>query len=161
MSCRAALDPRLSLAEVPMTYAEREGRSKLGVIRDGIRFLRVILEIAITYRPLLLFGAVEGVLRWSALFLTGALLLSTTPVMLALVQEQAGRHPAAANGIFMMISFIARSAIVVVVGWIADRVGLAHTYVISAFCGLAGLPFLLALPARPPADRFVTKEPVG
>lgn len=60
MSCRAALDPRLSLAEVPMTYAEREGRSKLGVVRDGWRFLRVILEIAITYRPLLLFGAVGG-----------------------------------------------------------------------------------------------------
>jgi len=61
MSCRAALDPRLSLVEVPMTYAEREGRSKLGVVRDGLRFLRVILEIAIQYRPLLLFGALGAV----------------------------------------------------------------------------------------------------
>ena len=56
MSCRAALDPRLSLKEVPMGYKEREGESKLGVIRDGLRFLKVILEIAILYRPLLLFG---------------------------------------------------------------------------------------------------------
>jgi hypothetical protein len=58
MSCRAALDPRLTLAEVPMTYAEREGRSKLGVVRDGWRFLKVILQIAVQYRPLLLFGLV-------------------------------------------------------------------------------------------------------
>jgi hypothetical protein len=56
MSCRAALDPRLKLTEIPMGYEEREGRSKLGVFRDGIRFLQVILEIAIIYRPLLLFG---------------------------------------------------------------------------------------------------------
>lgn len=67
MSCRAALDPRLTLAEVPMTYAEREGRSKLGVIRDGCRFLRVILEIAITYRPLLLFGAAGGLMLLAAI----------------------------------------------------------------------------------------------
>ncbi len=62
MSCRAALDPRLELAEVPMTYAEREGRSKLGVVRDGLRFLRVILETAVTYRPLLIFGFVGGLM---------------------------------------------------------------------------------------------------
>src|SRR5262249_20243949 len=58
MTCRAALDPRLSIAEVPISYAEREGRSKLGVVRDGLRFLRLILEIAVTYRPLRLFGTV-------------------------------------------------------------------------------------------------------
>jgi FSR family fosmidomycin resistance protein-like MFS transporter len=130
---------------------------------------RRVLAISLVGAPLalLLFAAGDGVLRWSALFLTGALLLSTTPVMLALVQEQAGGHPAAANGIFMMISFMARSAIVVVVGWVADRLGLAHTYVLCAFCGLAGLPFLLALPVRPSAsqleaaDRFATKESGG
>jgi glycosyltransferase involved in cell wall biosynthesis len=67
MSCRAALDPRLSLAEVPMTYAEREGRSKLGVVRDGLRFFRVILEIAVTYRPLVIFGAIGGLMLLVAL----------------------------------------------------------------------------------------------
>ncbi|PIE24585.1 MAG: hypothetical protein CSA62_01790 [Planctomycetota bacterium] len=68
MSCRAALDPRLTLAEVPMTYAEREGESKLGVVRDGLRFLRIILQIAVQYRPLLLFGLV-GALQLLAAFL--------------------------------------------------------------------------------------------
>jgi FSR family fosmidomycin resistance protein-like MFS transporter len=125
---------------------------------------RRVLAVSLAGAPLalLLFGAVGGALRWPALFLTGALLLSTTPVMLALVQEQAGGHPAAANGIFMMISFMARSAIVVVVGWVADRVGLSATYTISAFCGLAGLPFLLALPTRAAAaDAGMEKEVSG
>jgi MFS transporter, FSR family, fosmidomycin resistance protein len=117
---------------------------------------RRVLAVSLTGAPLalLFFTLVEGSARWPALFLTGGFLLSTTPVMLALVQEQAGPHPAAANGIFMLISFMARSAIVVVVGWIADGVGLSTTYLISAVCGLAGLPFLLALPTRqPPAQQ--------
>ncbi|MFN8545781.1 MAG: glycosyltransferase family 2 protein [Candidatus Binatia bacterium] len=58
MSCRAALDPRLRIVEVPMTYAEREGRSKLSVVRDGWRFLRVIVETALSYRPLLILGSI-------------------------------------------------------------------------------------------------------
>jgi hypothetical protein len=37
VSCRAALNARLSIVEVPMTYEERVGRSKLRVIRDGLR----------------------------------------------------------------------------------------------------------------------------
>jgi FSR family fosmidomycin resistance protein-like MFS transporter len=112
---------------------------------------RRVLAVSMTGAPLALlcFILVQGLVRWPALFLTGALLLSTTPVMLALVQEQAGPYPAAANGIFMLISFMARSAIVVIVGWIADGLGLSMTYIISAICGLSGLPFLLALPTRP------------
>jgi len=51
MSCRAALDARLSIVEVPMTYEERVGRSKLRVIRDGLRFLKTILDVGLTYQP--------------------------------------------------------------------------------------------------------------
>jgi len=79
---------------------------------------------------------------------TGFTLLSTTPVMLALVQETARQAPAAANGLFMMISFIARSAVVVVIGFIADRIGLNATYLISAAMGLIGIPFVLVLPKK-------------
>jgi FSR family fosmidomycin resistance protein-like MFS transporter len=45
-----------------------------------------------------------------------------------------------------MISFMARSAVVVVVGFIADRIGLNATYLISAAMGLIGIPFVLMLP---------------
>jgi glycosyltransferase involved in cell wall biosynthesis len=44
------------IAEVPIPYAERQGRSKLNVIADGMRFLRVILGIVFAYYPLRIFG---------------------------------------------------------------------------------------------------------
>jgi glycosyltransferase involved in cell wall biosynthesis len=51
MSARAMLDRSLKIREIDMPYAEREGRSKLNVVRDGLRFLKVILEAAFLYRP--------------------------------------------------------------------------------------------------------------
>lgn len=51
MSARAMLDRSLKIHEIDMPYAEREGRSKLNVVRDGIRFLKVIVEAAFLYRP--------------------------------------------------------------------------------------------------------------
>jgi len=60
MSARAMLSDATRILEIDMPYAEREGESKLNVIRDGFRFLRVILESALLYRPerVLLAGAV-------------------------------------------------------------------------------------------------------
>ena len=97
---------------------------------------------------LFLFIELSGWYRFMALIFTGFTLLSTTPVMLALVQENARKSPAAANGFFMMSSFLARSAIVVVVGFGGDLIGLKATYLISAALGLAGLPFIRMLPKR-------------
>lgn len=46
MSARALMDDEVRIAELDMPYAERVGRSKLRVIRDGFRFLGVILGAA-------------------------------------------------------------------------------------------------------------------
>jgi FSR family fosmidomycin resistance protein-like MFS transporter len=62
------------------------------------------------------------------------------------VQEHARSSPSAANGFFMMISFIARSAVVVLVGFVADHIGLRTTYLISALLGLLAIPVVLRLP---------------
>ncbi len=51
MSARILLEDKLRLVEVPMPYAERVGRSKLSVLRDGVRFFTTILQAAVTYRP--------------------------------------------------------------------------------------------------------------
>jgi glycosyltransferase involved in cell wall biosynthesis len=61
MSARAMLSDATRIIEVDMLYAEREGQSKLRVIRDGFRFLGVILENALLYKPgriLVLVGSV-------------------------------------------------------------------------------------------------------
>jgi glycosyltransferase involved in cell wall biosynthesis len=50
MSARAMLSDATRIVEIDMPYAEREGESKLRVMRDGLRFLRVILENAWLYK---------------------------------------------------------------------------------------------------------------
>ncbi|HVA45519.1 MAG TPA: glycosyltransferase family 2 protein [Pirellulales bacterium] len=50
MSARALMTG-LDVVEIPMDYAERVGRSKLSVLRDGVRFFRSILEALLLYRP--------------------------------------------------------------------------------------------------------------
>ena len=51
MTSRVAFDPALSFTEHPIPYSERSGASKLGVVRDGWRFLRAIVGLALSYRP--------------------------------------------------------------------------------------------------------------
>ncbi|MCC6509521.1 MAG: glycosyltransferase family 2 protein [Pirellulaceae bacterium] len=50
MSARALLND-LRIVEIPMRYEERIGRSKLSVVRDGVRFLRTIFSSVLCYRP--------------------------------------------------------------------------------------------------------------
>ncbi len=57
MSTRAVHE-NLRTVEVPIPYAERVGRSKLSVVRDGFRFLSSIVTTAMTYNPVRLLGGV-------------------------------------------------------------------------------------------------------
>ena len=56
MSTRA-LHEGLKMVEVPIPYSERAGRSKLNVMRDGVRFANSIVWTAMAYNPVRLFGA--------------------------------------------------------------------------------------------------------
>ncbi len=51
MSARAMMSDAIQISELDMPYHERVGESKLHVIRDGLRFLRVIVETGFLYRP--------------------------------------------------------------------------------------------------------------
>jgi len=55
MSARAVMSD-MRIVEVPMSYAERVGESKLRVFRDGINFLVAIQDAAMLYRPSRVFG---------------------------------------------------------------------------------------------------------
>ncbi|MGE5138916.1 MAG: glycosyltransferase family 2 protein, partial [Rudaea sp.] len=57
MSTRA-IHENLKVAEVPIPYEERAGRSKLNVVRDGVRFTNTILWTALTYNPVRILGSV-------------------------------------------------------------------------------------------------------
>lgn len=75
MSARAMLSEGISILEVDMPYHERAGESKLRVAKDGLRFLKVILETALLYRPSrplgllsVVFFVFAATLMWSPIF---------------------------------------------------------------------------------------------
>jgi FSR family fosmidomycin resistance protein-like MFS transporter len=140
----------LWLAGVALTIFESAGVAGVlaaGSISDKIG-RRNVLMISLVGAPLclLLFSLFGGWMRFAGVLLVGFTVLSTSPVMLALVQEHARTSPSAANGFYMMISFTARSAVVVVVGFVGDQIGLRATYTVSALLGLLAVPFILKLP---------------
>jgi len=55
MSTRA-IHENLKVVEVPIPYAERVGRSKLSVVRDGFRFTNAIVWTALGYNPVRILG---------------------------------------------------------------------------------------------------------
>lgn len=75
MSTRA-LHEDLKMVEVAIPYKERSGRSKLSVVRDGLRFLKSIVWTALTYNPVRIFGGVGLILLVLALLVFGVALVS-------------------------------------------------------------------------------------
>lgn len=69
MSTRA-FHEGLKIVEVPIPYEDRVGRSKLHVVRDGLRFFLAILNIARLYDPLKFFGVIGGSILLIALLLS-------------------------------------------------------------------------------------------
>lgn len=67
MSARAVLGREVRMGEIPVPYRERVGRSKLIVVKDGPRFLGVILDTALAYRPRRLLRAAAGLCGFLAL----------------------------------------------------------------------------------------------
>ena len=57
MSTRA-LHEDICWREVPIPYEERVGRSKLSVVRDGMRFLSTIVWTALNYNPVRVLGGI-------------------------------------------------------------------------------------------------------
>jgi glycosyltransferase involved in cell wall biosynthesis len=68
MSTRSVHE-KLNVIELPIPYSERVGRSKLSVVRDGLRFLSTILWTALEYNPAKIFGLTGTVLASAAVLL--------------------------------------------------------------------------------------------
>ena len=87
--------------------------------------------------------------RFATLMVIGFSQLSVTPVVMALVQETFPGNRALANGFYMALSFMARSAFILLLGWVGDQYGLRLSFVISAVVPLMGLPVMLLFPNKP------------
>jgi glycosyltransferase involved in cell wall biosynthesis len=74
MSARALLAGDVVIVEEEMPYEERQGESKLRVLADGMRFLRIIVDTALLYRP----SRPLGLLALALLLLAVALMVPPT-----------------------------------------------------------------------------------
>ncbi len=139
MSTRAAHE-NLTVVEVPMPYKERQGRSKLSVVKDGMRFLSTIIWTALCYNPARILGGIGA-----------TLFVLSTLIALALVGVRlSGVTTLAPPGVFS--TFLA--VVLGIAGFTLFALGATFNYLVALFHknpvrqGLFGKPIF-----DPPLDR--------
>jgi len=120
-----------------------------GTFSDKIGRLRM-LTIIIFISPVLmmLFISSEGTMMFPYLMLLGLFIISSTPVLLALVMDIDSEHHAFLSGVFMFISYVSSSATSLFVGILSDYIGLIETYKVSSYLAFLAIPFVLILRKR-------------
>ncbi len=119
------------------SYSDRLGRAR-------------ILFIVFTLAPLFMLAFLLAG-EWLALPLLIALgltMLASQPVMLAVVQDEFPENRALANGIYLALSFSARSLGILGVGFLADQFGLFNAFLTAALVTFLGLPAIHLLRQR-------------
>lgn len=116
------------------TFSDKIGRLKM---LTAIILVSPILMLSFTYS--------EGALMFPVLLLLGFFIISSTPVILALVMDIDSEHQAFLSGVFMFISFVSSSITNIVVGVLGDWIGLLDTYKISSMLAFFAIPFVLIL----------------
>ncbi len=120
-----------------------------GSLSDRLGRRRILMiALGATAGLILLFLNVPDVGKTALLPFLGFFSLSTTPVIMALVQESYPENRAMANGVYMALSFIIRSMILVVFGAISDWIGLPNAYLLSALLLIVGLPVVRFFPEK-------------
>jgi FSR family fosmidomycin resistance protein-like MFS transporter len=97
---------------------------------------------------LLLFLNSSGWLIVPVLLALGFTSLSTTPVILAIVQDNLPNNRAIGNGIFMAIAFLMQSLAILVTGMLGDRFGLNMAFLVGALVSLLAIPLIFLLPGE-------------
>jgi hypothetical protein len=139
MSTRA-IHEGLKMVEVPIPYSERSGRSKLNVVKDGLRFFNSIVWTALSYNPVRVLGLIG---------LAGIGFAALVAVMLV-VQRANGVNQLGPWGIFAVFS----AMVLGVAGVSLFSLGAMFNYLVSLFQkkieqrGLFGKPIF-----NPPLDR--------
>lgn len=118
MSTRA-LHEQIKMVEIPIPYSERVGRSKLNVIRDGMRFAQSITWTALGYNPVRLLGMV-GLVALCLAFFIG---LGLVAIRLA------GTTTVSAVGAFVLFSAL----ILAISGISLLALGISFNYFVALF----------------------------
>jgi glycosyltransferase involved in cell wall biosynthesis len=118
MSTRA-LHERVTMVEVPIPYSERVGRSKLSVVRDGMRFGQSIVWTALNYNPARIFG------------LTGFAFvgLAALAALILVISRLQGNQTVGALGAFGLYSAV----VAAIVGVLLVSLGFSFNYFVALF----------------------------
>jgi len=120
-----------------------------GTLSDRIgRRSILLLSMLTTPALLLLFLRLGGAAQLAMLALIGVITVTFDPVMMALVQENYTANRALASATFLSMLFVVRSLAVVIMGAVADRLGLRWAFAASAYIFLLGAPLVFLLPAK-------------
>ncbi len=139
MSTRA-LHEGFKMIEVPIPYSERAGRSKLSVVRDGVRFAQSIVWTALTYNPVRLLGLIGA----------AAIAVALAIAAWVIVQRLQGITALGPLGVFAVFAGV----VLGVAGVSIFSLGATFNYLVAIFYkqpirqGLFGRPLL-----RTPLDR--------
>lgn len=118
-----------------------------------------VLVFSFLATPAMMFALFSASGSWRVPILMGLGFtgLMTTPVIMASVQESFPEDRALANGLYMALSFAIRSLVVVLVGGVADWMGMRWTFLACAVLALGGTPFVTWMPGR--SGRVVSPSP--
>ncbi|MCB2194262.1 MAG: MFS transporter [Bacteroidetes bacterium] len=127
-------------------FAGAIGAYLAGTFSDKLGRLKM-LTIIILVSPVLMLGFTysNGALMFPVLLALGFFIISSTPVLLALVMDIDSEHQAFLSGVFMFISFVSTSITNLFVGVLSDFIGLIDTYKISSVLAFFAIPFVLIL----------------
>ncbi len=130
-------------------FAGAIGAYIAGTYSDKIGRLRMLTIIILVSPVLMLFFiSSSGNTMFPVLLLLGFFIISSTPVLLALVMDIDSEHQAFLSGVFMFISFVSTSITNLVVGILSDIIGLIDTYKVSSGLAFLAIPFVLILRKR-------------
>lgn len=118
-----------------------------GTLSDKIGRKKILLVSGIA-SPLLmlLFLHSSGIFVFILLILLGLFQFSSSPVLLAYIQEINSDHPSFVNSIYMFISFAFGSLTLLFFGIASDWMGINFSMNVSAYLALGSIPFILLLP---------------
>jgi FSR family fosmidomycin resistance protein-like MFS transporter len=122
-----------------------------GTISDRLGRKPVLFAVTLL-APLMviIFLRTTGWIIIPVLVLSGIFALSSQPITLSIVQDHFPNHRSIGNGFFMAFTFICLGLSSLVIGMLADRIGLSQAFQLTAFFGLLAAPIVFFLPPQPP-----------
>jgi FSR family fosmidomycin resistance protein-like MFS transporter len=141
-----------ALAGASLAVVELSGT--LGALLMGLFSDRLGQRNVVLYGTLIsvLFSAgfllLRGWMHIAMLVGVGMSAFVANPAFLSIIQTRFTRNLSLANGVYMSSSFILRSIVVVLVGFMADHYGMRPVFVGSVLVTLLSLPFIFMLPKK-------------